>query len=250
MLFANITCGCFHLVLFLHWLLVLVTLKVHIFRSEQQFWYWKCLWIMKMFIRICCCVDQATCEVIDSYVPITVLCSRSGDGQWFDANCWRAKQTAYAWCSARNADNLGQFVLVLLRPRGSMVLQGSLIMNTSGILWSTQPVHISGVRHWKTQSLLWNILFLLAGGGLVVAPRKPHHSWALCLTASNDVNGWSLLHLVSLCLGAILWPSRHVLLLIIWVCFQEGCRYYCFETKHNFLWAHLSWIISGVLVLC
>ena len=50
-------------------------------------------------------------------VPTTVLRSRSGDKQWFDASCRRAynrhdKQTAYhAWCTARSADHLGRFVL-------------------------------------------------------------------------------------------------------------------------------------------
>ena len=59
--------------------------------------------------------DRAIGEVIGRYVPTTVLRSRSGDKQWFDASCWRAydaKQTAYcAWCRARNAEHWGQFVL-------------------------------------------------------------------------------------------------------------------------------------------
>ena len=36
--------------------------------------------------------------IIGTYVPTTVLHSRSGDNQWFDASCQRAyyaKQTAY-----------------------------------------------------------------------------------------------------------------------------------------------------------
>ena len=37
--------------------------------------------------------------------------------------------------------------LLVLRPRGSMVLQGSRIMSTPGILRSTPPVHVSGRRH-------------------------------------------------------------------------------------------------------
>ena len=59
--------------------------------------------------------DRAICEVICRYVPTTVLRSRSGDKQWFDASCRReyyAKHTAYrAWCRVRNAEHWGQFVL-------------------------------------------------------------------------------------------------------------------------------------------
>ena len=70
--------------------------------------------------------DRAIGEVIGRLVPTTVLSSKSGDKQWFDASCRRAydaKQAAYhAWCRARSADHLGRFVLARLRPRGSMVL--------------------------------------------------------------------------------------------------------------------------------
>ena len=48
-------------------------------------------------------------------IPTTVLHSRCVDKQWFDASCQRAydaKHTAYrAWCTARNAEHWGQFVL-------------------------------------------------------------------------------------------------------------------------------------------
>ena len=39
--------------------------------------------------------------------------------------------------------------LLVPRPRESMVLQGSNIMNAPGILRSTPHVHISGGRHLK-----------------------------------------------------------------------------------------------------
>ena len=46
------------------------------------------------------------------------------------------KKTAYrAWCRSSSADDDGvDLCLLVLRPRGSMVLQGSHIMNTLGIL--------------------------------------------------------------------------------------------------------------------
>ena len=44
--------------------------------------------------------------------------------------------------------NIGvNFCLLVLRPRGSMVLQGNRIMRAPGILGSTSPVHVSGGRH-------------------------------------------------------------------------------------------------------
>ena len=73
--------------------------------------------------------DRAIGEVTGRYVPTTVLHSRSGDKQWFDASFRRAhnaKQTAYrAWCRARNAEHWVNLCLLVLRPRGSMVLQRS-----------------------------------------------------------------------------------------------------------------------------
>ena len=60
-------------------------------------------------------LDRAIGEVVGRNVPTTVLCSRSGDKQWFDARCRRAydaKQTAYrARCRAHSAEHWGQFVL-------------------------------------------------------------------------------------------------------------------------------------------
>ena len=53
--------------------------------------------------------DRAIGEVIGRHVPTTVLRSRSGAKQWFDATCRRAynaKQTAFqAWCRAWSANH-------------------------------------------------------------------------------------------------------------------------------------------------
>ena len=66
------------------------------------------------------------------------------------------------------------FWSLVLRPRGSMVLQGSHIMNEPGILWSTLAVQISGVKHLRL--VLWYeaIYSALRGpwSGLVVAPAE------------------------------------------------------------------------------
>ena len=55
--------------------------------------------------------DRTIREVIGWYVPTTVLRSRSGDKQWFDASCRRAydaKLTDYrALFKACNADHWG-----------------------------------------------------------------------------------------------------------------------------------------------
>ena len=148
-------------------------------------------------------------EVIGRCVPTTVLDSWSGDEQWFDASCQRAynaKQTVYcAWYRALNAEIEVNLCVLMLRPRESMVLQESHIMSTPGILWSSPPVHISGGRHWKAQSLVWNLLFLLSGGLEVVwwwLLLRKLHSWALSLTTTSVVSSLSLLCLVSLSLGA------------------------------------------------
>ena len=81
--------------------------------------------------------NRVICEVIGRYVPTTVLHSRSGDKQWFDASGRRAyddKHTAYrAWCIALNVELWSQLVLALLRPRGFMLLQGSRMISIHGI---------------------------------------------------------------------------------------------------------------------
>ena len=72
--------------------------------------------------------DRAIGEVIVRYVPTTVLHNRSGDKQWFDASCWRsydAKQTLIMLCVKHAMLNIWvNLFLLMLRPRGSMVLQG------------------------------------------------------------------------------------------------------------------------------
>ena len=82
--------------------------------------------------------DGAISKVIGRHVPTTFLRSESGDKQWFDASCRRAndaEQTAYrACCRTRDAEHWGQFALLVLRPRGPMVLLGSLIMSAQEIL--------------------------------------------------------------------------------------------------------------------
>ena len=59
--------------------------------------------------------DRAIGEVSGRLVPTTVLCSSSGDMQWFDASCQRvydAEHTVYcARCRACSADHSGRFVL-------------------------------------------------------------------------------------------------------------------------------------------
>ena len=169
--------------------------------------------------------DRAIGEVIGRYIPTTVFRSGSGDKLWLDVSCRRTfdvKQTAYlAWYGARNAEHWGQLILclLLLRPRGSMVLQGSRIMSAPGIFWSTPPVNISLGSHWKAWSLVLNLQFLLSGGPEVVwwwlLLRKPH-SWSLSLTTSSFVSSFSLLCLVFLSLRAILFSSE---LLYSSICF-------------------------------
>ena len=96
--------------------------------------------------------------------------------------------------------------LVVLRPRGSTVPQGSRIMDGHEKFKSTPPVHIRGVRHWKTWSLVWNLLFLLSRGPVMVwwwlMLRKPY-CWALSLRVSNVVSSFSVIRLVSRCLGEV-----------------------------------------------
>ena len=154
--------------------------------------------------------DRAIGEVIRRLVPANVFRSRSGDKQWFHPICRRAydaKQTAYsAWCRARSEDHWGQFVLALLIPRGSILLQGSQIMNSPGILWSTPPVNISGGRHLMARPLVWNFLFLLSGGSELVwwwLMLRKRHFLALSLKLSSVMSSSSHLCLVCLSLGLI-----------------------------------------------
>ena len=96
--------------------------------------------------------DRAIGEVIGRLVPITVLRSRSGDKQWLDASCRRELMMLSRLLIMPGVKHAVQIIgvdlcLLVLRPRGSMVLQGSQIMNEPVILRSTPPVQISDGRH-------------------------------------------------------------------------------------------------------
>ena len=167
--------------------------------------------------------ERAIGEVIGWLVPTTVLHSISWDDHWFHASCQRAydaKQIAYnAWCRLRSANHWGWVVRAHAEAQRVYGAAGSHIMNALRILWSTPPVHISGGRHLKAQSLVWSHLFLLSGGSGVVwwwLLLRKHHSWALSLTVSSVVSSSSHLCLVSLSIGAILWLSG---LLSFCICF-------------------------------
>ena len=103
--------------------------------------------------------NQAIGEIISRLFPTTVLRSRSGNRQWFDDRCLRAydgKQTTYRACCRTRIAEL-QFIrvdscLLVLRPRGSMVLQGGHIMNIPEIFLRTPSVYISGNRYCKARS--------------------------------------------------------------------------------------------------
>ena len=82
-----------------------------------------------------------------------------------------------------------------MRPKGSIALQGSRVMNSPGILSGTAPVHISDGWHWKAWSFVW-IFYSCSrgpGSGLVVAPAGKPQSWALSLTVSSVVSSSSFL---------------------------------------------------------
>ena len=146
------------------------------------------------------------------------------------------------------------FCSLVLRPRASMVLQGSHIMTEPRILWNTSPVHISGGRDLKALSLVWSHLFLLSEGPEFVwwwLLLRNRHSWALSLTVSSFVSSSSHLYLVSPSLGVILWPSglsfcvcflifTHMMLLIPWVCFL-----YFYRRLRILLLQNWAWVFVG-----
>ena len=92
--------------------------------------------------------NRAICEDIGRYVLTTVLCTRSGDEQWFDASCQRAydaKQTAYrTWCRAHSAEHWGQFILARAEAQRVYGAARESHNERTGILRSTPNVHISG----------------------------------------------------------------------------------------------------------
>ena len=156
--------------------------------------------------------------------------------------------------------------VLMLKPRGSTVLQGKNIINAPRILWSTPSVDIWGGTHLKARSQVWSRLFLLSGDQEVVwwwLLLRNHHSWALSLTVIIVVSSSSHLCLVFLSLGAILWPSGllsfcvcfliwtlMVVLILCWsTIFKYVCGYYYFKIKYHFSYANPSGIVSGVLAI-
>ena len=75
--------------------------------------------------------------------------------------------------------------------------RNTLKMTCSHKWWETLKGSIFGVKPFI-------LAFRGPRGGLVLAPLRKPHSWALSLTVSSVVNSLSLLFLVSLCLAAIL----------------------------------------------
>ena len=77
-------------------------------------------------------------RAIGGYVPTTVFRSKSGDKQWFDASC-RELLMLNRLLIVPGVEHAMQKIevnlcLLVQRPRGSMVLQGSRIMTAPGIL--------------------------------------------------------------------------------------------------------------------
>ena len=182
--------------------------------------------------------DRAIGEDIGRLVPTTVLCSRSGDKEWFDSSCRELMMLSrllimpgvvYAvliiWVD---------LCFLVLRPRESMVLQGNAhnerARNTlkhstcSHKWWETLKGSIFGVKP-----------FIPAlrgpGGGLVVARAVKASLLGSQFDCKQCLSSSSPLCLVSLSLGSILWPSgllsycvcflilTHIVVLILWVYF-------------------------------
>ena len=177
--------------------------------------------------------DRAIGEVIGRYIP-TTLCSRSGDKQWLDGSCRRAydaKQTAYrAWCRSCNADRWFQFVLA---HAGAQRVYGAARESHNELNRNTLKHSTCSHKWWEILKGVKPSIPALRGLEVVwwwILLRKPH-SWAVSLTVSSVVSILSVLCLVSLSLGAILWPSEllsscvcfsiliRIGVLILWVCF-------------------------------
>ena len=82
--------------------------------------------------------DRAVGEVIGRLVPSTIFRSRSGNKELFDASCRELLMISRQLIMS-GVEHALQIIgvdlsLLVLRPRGSMVLQGSHIMSTQGIL--------------------------------------------------------------------------------------------------------------------
>ena len=83
--------------------------------------------------------DRAIGEVIGRLIPTAVLRRRSGDKQSFDASCLRAYDVISRMLVIPGVEHAVQIIEVdlrflVLRPRWSMVLQGSHIMNAIEIV--------------------------------------------------------------------------------------------------------------------
>ena len=149
-----------------------------------------------------------------------------------------------------------------------MVLQGSCIMNSSPILWSTPPIHISGKRQLKAWSLVWRredflecrshqqtwvySCILRIDSDLLVAPAF----WEILLLGSQFESKQCCEQFVTplpcfpqaMCSSLGFWTPWHICRCWSFVCVssisKDGYEYYCYKTKHNFSWAHPSKVVS------
>ena len=183
-------------------------------------------------------IDRAVGEVIGRLVPTTDLSSRSGENQWFDASCRRAcdaKQIAYhARCRARSEDHWGRFVLA--RAEAQRVYGAARESHNE---WTRNPLKHSSCSHKWWETLKGSIFGVKpsipalrgTGSGLVVAPGEKASLLGCQFDSKQCVSSSSHHCLVSLIIGAILWPSgllsfcicflilTHMVVLIVWVCF-------------------------------
>ena len=139
--------------------------------------------------------DRAIGEVIGRYVPNTVLRSRSGDKQWFDASCRRAydaTQTAYrAWCRAYNAQYCGQFVLTCAEAQS---VYGAARQSLNECTRNTLKHSSCSHKWWETlKGSIFGVKPSIPalrglGGGLVVAPAGKASLLGSQLTESSVVS--------------------------------------------------------------
>ena len=123
--------------------------------------------------------DRTIDEAICSLVPTTVLRSRSGDKQWFDASrrrAYDAKQTAYhAWCRARIAGHWGRFAFA---PAEAQRVYGAARESHNERARNTLKHSTCSNKCWETLkgSIFGGKQSIPAlrgpGGGLVVAPAE------------------------------------------------------------------------------
>ena len=172
--------------LVLHWVLLITTLSVvgfglsNLYRSKilkvLSFWSRAVRsFILNTILKSADPIeafDRAIGEVVGRLVPTTVCIVdlKTSNGLMPGAGELMMLRRLHVMPGVEHAENIigTDLCLLMLRPRRSMVLLGSHIMNTPGILWCTPPVHTSGGRHLKARSLVWSHLFLLSGGLEVV----------------------------------------------------------------------------------